>query len=203
MERKNENEFLKLKNYSSFLLDIGLNVSFSQKDDMGVERSRIEEKFKNIEDIDNYIKKWQVINGFPLIRNKNISSKNILLLSERNNFINFDQPKKQPELLDKMFLSIGQNIDEFFIINIDIEKLMKNHINKIDEILELYFTILNPRIFIDMCSIDLGKFFKVNKLNLNLDYFKIPSVSNLMINPSLKREAWTELKLLKAKLDEF
>ncbi len=204
MERKNENDFLKLKNYSIFLLDIGLDVSFSQKNDTRVERSKIDGKYKSIEDIDNYIKKWQIENGFQLIlRNKNISSKNILLLSERNTFINFDQPKKKPELLDKMFLSIGQNIDEFFIINIDIEKLMKNHINKIDEILELYFTILNPKIFIDMCSVDLGKFFNINKLNLNLDCFKIPSASNLMKNQSLKRQAWAELKLLKAKLDEF
>ncbi len=204
MERKNENEFLKLKNYSSFLLDVGLNVSFSQENDMGSEQSKIEEKFKNIEDIDNYIKKWQIKNDIQLIlRNKNISSKNILLLSERNTFINFDQPKKKPELLDKMFLSIEQNIDEFFIINIDIEKLVENYINKIDKILGLYFTILNPRIFIDMCSVDLGKYFKVNKLNLNFDYFKIPSVSNIMKNQSLKREAWVELKLLKAKLDEF
>ena len=204
MERKNENEFLKFKNYSSFLLDVGLNLSFSQKNDIGSEQSKIEEKFKNIEDVDNYIKKWQIKNDIQLIlRNKNISSKNILLLSERNTFINFDQPKKKPELLDKMFLSIEQNIDEFFIINIDIEKLAENYINKIDKILELYFTILNPRIFIDMCSIDLGKYFKVNKLNLNFDYFKIPSVSNIMKNQSLKREAWVELKLLKAKLDEF
>ena len=204
MERKNENEFLKLKNYSSFLLDLGLNVSFPQENDIGVEQNKIEEKFKSIEDIDNHIKEWQIKNDFQLIsRNKNISSKNILLLSERNTFINFDQPKKKTELLDKMFLSIGQNIDEFFIINIDIEKLMENHINKIDEILELYFIILNPRIFIDMCSLDLGKFFKVNKLNLNFYYFKIPSVSNIMKNQSLKREAWVELKLLKAKLDEF
>ena len=148
MEQKNENEFLKLKNYSSFLLDLGLNVSFSQENDIGVEQSKIEEKFKSIEDIDNYIKEWQIKNDFQLIlRNKNISSKNILLLSERNTFINFDQPKKKPELLEKMFLSIGQNIDDFFIINIDIEKLMENHINKIDEILELYFTILNPKDF--------------------------------------------------------
>ena len=74
MERKNENEFLKLKNFSSFLLDIGLNVSFSQNNDIGAERSKIEEKFKNIEDIDNYIEKWQIKNGFQLIlRNKNIS----------------------------------------------------------------------------------------------------------------------------------
>ena len=204
MEQKNENEFLKLKNYSSFLLDLGLNVSFPQENDIGVEQNKIEEKFKTIEDVDNYIKEWQIKNDFQFIsRNKNISSKNILLLSERNTFINFDQPKKKTELLDKMFLSIGQNIDEFFIINIDIEKLMENHINKIDEILELYFTILNPRIFIDMCSLDLGKFFKVNKLNLNFYYFKIPSVSNIMKNQSLKREAWVELKLLKAKLDEF
>ena len=99
-----------------------------------------------------------------------------------------------------MFLSIGQNIEELFIINIDIETLTKNHISKIEEILELYFTILNPRIFIDMCSIDLGKFFKVNKLNLNFDYFKIPSVSNIMKNQSLKRDAWSQLKLLKEKI---
>ena len=204
MERKNENEFLKLKNYSSFLLDLGLNVSFSQENDVGVEQSKIEEKFKSIEDLDNHIKEWQIKNNFQLIlRNKNISSKNILLLSERNTFINFDQLKKKPELLDKMFLSIEQNIDEFFIININIEKLMENHMNKIDEILEQYFTILNPRIFIDMCSVDLVKFFKVNKLNLNFDYFKIPSVSNIMKNQSLKREAWVQLKLLKAKLNEF
>ena len=207
MERKNENEFLKLKNYSSFLLDIGLNVSFSQENDKRAEQTKIEEKFKSIEDIDSYIKEWQIKNNFQLIlRNKNISSKNILLLSERNSFINFDQPKKKPELLDKMFLSIGQNIDKFFIINIDIEKFMENHIDKIDKIdkiLELYFTILNPRIFIDMCFADLHILFKVDKLNLNFDYFKIPSVSNIMKNQSLKREAWVELKLLKAKLDEF
>ena len=54
-----------------------------------------------------------------------------------------------------------------------------------------------------MCSVDLGKFFNINKLNLNLDCFKIPSASNLMKNQSLKRQAWAELKLLKAKLDEF
>ena len=204
MERKNENEFLKLKNYSSFLLDLGLNVSFPQEKDIGVKQNKIEKKLKTIEDVDNYIKEWQIKNDFQLIsRNKNVSSKNILLLSERNTFINFDQPKKKPELLDKMFLSIGQNIDEFFIINIDIEKLMENHIIKIDEILKLYFTILNPRIFIDMCSLDFGKFFKVNKLDLNFDYFKIPSVSNIMKNQSLKREAWVQLKLLKAKLNEF
>ena len=54
-----------------------------------------------------------------------------------------------------------------------------------------------------MCSDDLNKFFEVNKLNLNFDYFKIPSVSNIMKNQSLKREAWVQLKLLKAKLNEF
>ena len=55
----------------------------------------------------------------------------------------------------------------------------------------------------DMCSEDIDKFFEVNKLNLNIDYFKIPSVSNIMKNQSLKREAWVQLKLLKAKLDEL
>ena len=203
MEQNNQNEFLEIKNYSSFLFDLGLNVSFSQENDIEVEQGKIEEKFKSIEDIDDYIKEWQMKNDFQLIlRNKNISSKNILLLSEQNSFINFDQPKIKPELLEKMFHSIGQNINDFFIINIDVEKLIQNHTKKINEILELYFTILNPKIFIDMCSDDLNKFFNVDNLNLNFDYIKISSVSNIMKNQSLKRVAWVQLKLLKAKLNE-
>ena len=203
MEQKNQNEFLELKNYSSFLFDLGLNVSFFQEKDIEVEQGTIEKKFKSIEDIDDYIKEWQMKNDFQLIlRNKNISSKNILLLSEKNSFINFDQPKIKPELLEKMFYSIGQNINDFFIINIDVDKLIENHTKKINEILELYFTILNPKIFIDMCSDDLKKFFNVDNLNLNFDYIKISSVSNIMKNQSLKREAWVQLKLLKVKLNE-
>ena len=205
MEQKNQNEFLELKNYSIFLLDLGLNVSFFQEKDIEVEQGKIEEKkFRNIEDIDDYIKEWQMKNDFQLIlRNRNISSKNILLLSEQNSFINLDQPKIKPDLLEKMFHAIGQNINDFFIINIDVEKLIENHTKKINEILELYFTVLNPKIFIDMCSDDLNKFFNVDNLNLNFDYIRIPSVSNIMKNQSLKREAWVQLKLLKAKLNEF
>ena len=204
MEQKNENEFLKLKNYSGFLFDLGLNVSFFQEKDIEVEKEKIEEKFKNIEDIDDYIKQWQIKNDFQLIfRNKNISSKNILLLSEKNSFMNFDQPKIKSALLEKMFLSIEQNINDFFIINIDVKKLKENYTKKVNEILELYFTILNPKIFIDMCSDDLNKFFNVDNLNLNFEYIKIPSVSNIMKNQSLKREAWVQLKLLKGKLNEF
>ena len=102
-----------------------------------------------------------------------------------------------------MFFSIGQNINDFFVINIDLEKLTESHFKKINEILKLYFTILHPKIFVNMCSEDLDKFFEINKLNLNFDYFKIPSVSNIMKNQSLKREAWKQLKLLKVKLNEF
>ncbi len=204
MERKNQNEFLKLKNYSSFLFDLGLNVSFFEDKDIEVEQEKIEKKFKSIEEIDDYIKKWQIKNDFQLIsRNKNIFSKNILLLSEKNSSINFDQPKIISELLEKMFLSIGKNVEEFFIINIDIEKLIENRINKIKEILELYFTIINPKIFIDMYSDDLNNLLDVDNLNLNFDYIKIPPVSNILKNQSLKRKAWIQLKLLKAKLDEF
>ena len=204
MEQKNENELLSLKNYSNFLLDIGLNVSFSQLNDVKLEKGKTEEKFITIEEIDYHIKEWQIKNNVQLIlRNKNIFSKNILILSEKNNFINFDHSKKNLELLEKMFLSIGQNIDDFFIINIELKNLIENHIKKINEILIMYFSILNPKIFINMCSEDLDSFCEVNKLNLNFHYFKIPSVSNIMKNQSLKREAWAELKLLKAKLDEF
>ena len=205
MEQKNENDFLILKNYSNFLLDLGLNFSFSEENDLKIKSSKREKNFKNIRDIDNYIEKWQIKNDLQLIlRNNNMSSKFFLLLSEENKFINFDQFKKnQPELLEKMFTSIGENIDNFFIINIDFKRMKESHINKIKEILELYFIILCPEIFIDMCSEDLNKFFVVDKLNLNYKYFKIPSVSNIIKNQSLKRDAWSQLKLLKVKLNEF
>ena len=204
MEQKNENELLSLKNYSNFLLDIGLNVSFSQLNDVKLEKGKTEEKFITIEEIDYHIKEWQIKNNVQLIfRNKNIFSKNILLLSEKSNFINFDHSKKNPALLEKMFLSIGQNIDDFFIINVDLKNLIENHIKKINEILIMYFSILNPKIFINMCSEDLDRYCEVNELNLNFHYFKIPSVSNIMKNQSLKREAWIQLKLLKEKLNEF
>ena len=80
---------------SSFLSDLGLNVSFSKENDVEAEQLKIEKKFKSIKDIDDHIKEWQIKNDFKLIlRNKNISSKNILLLSEKDSCINCDQSKK-------------------------------------------------------------------------------------------------------------
>ena len=204
MEQKNENDFLSLKNYSNFLLDLGLNFSFSQENDLKIKPGKIEKNFKNIRDIDNYIENWQVKNHFQLIlRNNNVSSKIFLLLSEENKFMNFDQFKKnQPELLDKMFNSIGEKLDNFFIINIDFKKTQQSYIKKIIEILELYLITLCPKILIDMCSEDLNKFFVADKFNLNYKYFKIPAISNIIKNQSLKRNAWSQLKLLKVKLSE-
>ena len=133
-----------------------------------------------------------------------MSSKIFLLLSEENNFKNFDQFKKnQPELLEKMFASIGHDIDNFCVINIDFKKMTENYLNKIKEILKLYCEILNPKIFIDMYSDDLSKIFKIENINSNFDYVKIPSVSNIIKNQSLKRDAWSQLKLLKVKINEF
>ena len=205
MEQKNENEFLILKNYSNFLVDLGLNISFFQEKESKEKHSKIVKDFKCIKDIDNYIIDWQIKNDFQLIlRNINVSSKIFLLLSEENKFIDFDQFKKnQPELLEKMFTSIGENIDNFFIINIDFARIKESHIDKIKEILKLYLTILSPKIFIDMSSDYLNKLFVVEKLNLNFNYFKIPSVSSIIKNQSLKRNAWSQLKLLKVKLNEF
>ncbi len=204
MEQKNENEYFILKNYSNFLLGLGLNVSFSQENDLKIKQGKTKNKFKSIEEIDGYIKEWQIKNNLQLIsRNENIFSKNILLLSENNNTLNFDHSITRPELLGKMFLSIGQNLDDFFIINIDIEKLTENHLKKIKEILKLYFITLKPKNLINMFSEKFDDLFEVDKFNLNFDYFKIPSVSNIMKNQSLKRDAWIQLKLLKVKLNEF
>ena len=205
MKQKNENELLVLKNYSNFLVDLGLNISFFQEYDFKIKQSKIEKNHKSIQDLDNYVKEWQIENNFQLIlRNYNMSSKLLLLLSEENNFKNFDQFKKnQPELLEKMFASIGHDIDDFCVINIDFEKITESYLNKIKEILKLYFEILNPKIFIDMYSDDLSKIFKIEDFDSNFDYIKIPSVSNINKNQSLKRDAWSQLKLLKVKINEF
>ena len=203
MEQKNENEFLILKNYCNFLTELGLNTSFSQEDVSEIKRGKIEKNFKSIYEIDCYIKEWQIKNDLKLIlRNNIMSSKFFLLLSEENNFINFDQFKKnQPDLLEKIFSSIEQNIDDFFIINIDLPKMKECHLNQINKILKLYFTVLKPKIFIDMCSDHLHKSLKIHEINLDFDYFKIPSVSHIIKNHNLKREAWSQLKLLKVKLN--
>lgn len=205
MEQKNENEFLMLKNYNAFLIDLGLNISFSKNDDEIKQQFQLEKNTSSVKKIDDYVKEWQFKNKHYFIsRNKNMSSKNILLLFEENNFIKIDQSKNhQPELLDKMFASIGQNIDDFFIINIDLAKMKETHLKKINEIIELYFVTLKPKIIINMCFEDFDKAFEVSKLNLNFECFKIPSISNIMKNQNLKREAWVQLKLLKAMLDEF
>ena len=81
--------------------------------------------------------------------------------------------------------------------------MKESHIKTIKEILKLYFTILAPKIFINMSSDELNKFIVADKLNFNFNYFKIPSVSNIIKNQSLKRDAWTQLKLLKEKLNAF
>ena len=105
MEKKNDNQFLMLKNYSNFLVDLGLNISFSQENDLIIKPNKIEKNLKSIKDIDSYIKEWQIKDEFQLVlRNSNVTSKVVLLLSEENKSINFDQFKKnQPELLEKMF----------------------------------------------------------------------------------------------------
>ena len=205
MEQKNENEPLLIKNYSNFLVDLGLNIFFSEEHNLKIQQEKIEKNLKCIQDIDRYVEEWQTRNDFQLIlRNNNLSSKILLLLSEKNNFIKFDQLKKiQTGLLEKMFDSIGQNLDDFIVININFTKIKESQLQKIKEILKLYFTISKPKIFIDMCSEDLINFFELDKLNLKFDNFKIPSVSNIIKKQSLKRDAWLQLKLLKVRLNEF
>ena len=94
MEQKNENEFLMLKNYNAFLIDLGLNISFSKNDDEIKQQFQLEKNTSSVKKIDDYVKEWQFKNKHYFIsRNKNMSSKNILLLFEENNFIKIDQPK--------------------------------------------------------------------------------------------------------------
>ncbi len=201
MELKNDNEFLILKNYSNFLIDLGLDFFFCNEKKQNTTCKTL----KSIKDIDNYIKNWQNRNDCNLIlRNDNICSKNLILLSEDNNFLNLHKSKQyRPVLLTKMFASIGQNVDDFFIINIDFTKMKENHLKEVNDILKLYISILKPPIFIDMCSENSKKISEVYKTNLDGDYFKIPSISEIMKNQNLKRDAWVQLKLIKAKLNEF
>ena len=204
MDKKNENDFLELKNYNYFLIDLGLNISFHYKKNE-TQKTKEEKILKSVKDVDDYVKDWQKKNNYNLIlRNKNVTSKSIILLSEKHNFIKFNQSKKKkPELLEKMFNSIGQNLDDFFIINIDLSQTNDDCIKKINSILELYFTILKPNIFIDITSKNLKNIFNIFNFDLNITYFKIPSILQIIENQSLKREAWSQLKLIRAKLNEI
>ena len=104
MEQKNENEFLVLKNYSNFLVDLGLNISFSQENDLKIKQNKIEKNLKSIEDLDDYVKEWQIKNNFQLILRNYKCLQIFLLLSEENNFKNFDQFKKPTRTARKMFV---------------------------------------------------------------------------------------------------
>ena len=57
---------------------------------------------------------------------------------------------------------------------------------------------------VDICIKSLEGIQKdLNFQRINNNYFKIPSVLNIIKNQSLKRNAWSQLKLLKVKLNEF
>ena len=107
MEQKNE--ILMLKNYTNFLIDLGLNISFSLESELSIKQAKFKKKFTSIQDLDSHIEEWQIKSKLQLIsRNNNINSKNILLLSEENCNANIDQDKKKElKLLEKMFASIG------------------------------------------------------------------------------------------------
>ena len=66
MEQKNVNEFLTLKNYSNFLVDLGLNIFFSQEKDLKIKLCKKEKNFTSIRDINNHVKAWQNKNNSQL-----------------------------------------------------------------------------------------------------------------------------------------
>ena len=80
MEQKNENDYLIIKNYSNFLVDLGLNIFFSHEDDLITKQVKINENFNCIQDIDRYVEEWQIRNVFQVILRNNNQSKSMVAL---------------------------------------------------------------------------------------------------------------------------
>ena len=70
MKQKNKNEILLLRNYCNFLLDLGLNFSFSQEIPLTINQGKTNRNIKSVQDVDSYIKEWQIKNDFQLIFEK-------------------------------------------------------------------------------------------------------------------------------------
>ena len=206
MEHENEKQFLSLKNYCNFLIDLGINVSLPVENHTVSQFEKNENKFDTVVDIDNYLKKWQIKNdSFIITRNNNVSSEIMLIMSNAHNLKKFDQLaiNQEMDLLNRMFGAIGQNLNDILIINIDEKKINENNIYESKKIISSYFLKVKPKFFIDMSSDYFKK--KIDLLNVfsnSNNFFRMPSPFEIYKNENLKRQAWTKLKLLKARLND-
>ena len=79
MERENEIDYLKLKNFYKMLIDLGINISIRKQVSNAI-KVDFNKKFTSVEEIDTYLNNFQSKNNFYPI------SRNGILLSNIFNF---------------------------------------------------------------------------------------------------------------------
>lgn len=207
MERENEIDYLSLKNFYNFLIDLGINVSTNDQieDSIKIDSKK---KFTSVSEVDIFLKNFQNENNFYPISRNDISFSNICLISNTLNHKNLTEyhlKKSDNDMFEKMFNAVGLNSKSFFIINIDLSNKQVNNIyNIINFFIKSYLAVLKPKIIIDMCTYG----YKNPKKFLD-QYFEssfvinISHPSEIKLNENLKKTAWTNLKLLRTKLNDF
>lgn len=206
MERENEIDYLSLKNFYNLLIDIGINISTKDQIEDPI-KIDFKKKFTSVSEVDFFLKNFQNVNKlYPISRNDILMS-DIFLISNNHNYKNltdYHQKKSENDMFEKMFNAVDLDTKNFFIINIDVSNKQLNSIfNLINFFMKSYLTILKPKIVIDMCT-----YSDKNLKKLLDEYFKsffviyIPHPSEISLNENLKKTAWTNLKLLRTKVND-
>ena len=87
MEHENEIQYLGLKNFYNLLIDMGLNVS-AQCDFKNSIKIDFNMQFASIADIDNFLKEFQNKNNIYLFSRNEVSSSNLLIVTNYPNLSN-------------------------------------------------------------------------------------------------------------------
>ena len=207
MERENEIDYLKLKNFYKMLIDLGINISIRKQVSNAI-KVDFNKKFTSVEEIDTYLNNFQSKNNFYPISRNGILLSNIFLISNASNYKNSSEyyfNESDIIMFEKMFNAVEVNSKNFFMINIDVSnKQADNTQNLIDFFIDSYLTILKPKIIIDMCTHNDKNSNKILKDYLQSCFIiHIPHPSKIILNDQLKKEAWTNLKLLRTKLNDI
>lgn len=207
MEHENEIQYLGLKNFYNLLIDMGLNVS-AQCDFKNSINIDFNMQFESIADIDNFLKEFQNKNNIYLFSRNDVSSSNLLIVTNYPNLSNTSAYKfdiSYTTMFKKMFEAIDLDLSSLFMINLN--TLMKRT-TKINELLNFfvrnYLTHLKPLVVVNMCSKnEKHVFMEIEKFIKSDQIVCIPHPSEIILNSELKRKAWSNLKTLKAKLNEI
>ncbi len=186
-----------LINLIKFKVDLGIDCF---TDEIDLKNNLREQNFKNIHELENFLFEYFENNNLNFVRSEGNTNAKILLIG--NKLSDAEIMEKRPYggknkiLLEKMLNSINVNINDVFLLNID--NFVHSRFDFFD-VLFKYLNFLEPLFIINMSSREIVKFLSLHMTN-SIFSINVPDPSLLIQEPTLKRIAWDNLKLLKSKL---